>query len=62
MCEVCSKITIKTLERPNRSSVFVVNFERISYFFLVFLLLTLSMHLFCGFFNLKIGVGVPYEG
>ena len=43
-CEICSKLTIKTLERRHwyRSGVFNVNFEHISYLVLVFLLLTLS--------------------
>ena len=40
MCKICSKLTIKTPER--RSGVFIVNFEHISHFFLLFLLLTLS--------------------
>ena len=38
----CSKLTIETLER-RRSGIFIVNFEHISYFVLVFLLLTLNM-------------------
>ena len=38
---ICSKLTIKTPER--RSGVFIVNFEHISHFDLMFLLLTLSM-------------------
>ena len=40
--EICSKLTIKTLERRHwrRSGVFIVNFEHIV---LVFLLLTLNM-------------------
>ena len=44
-CDVCSKLTIKTLERRHwrRSSVFIVNFERISRLVLVFLLLTLNI-------------------
>ena len=31
MCEICSKLTIKTPERPywRRSGVFIVNFEQI---------------------------------
>ena len=43
-CEICSKLTIKTPERPHwrRSGVFVVNFEHISHLALLFLLLTLS--------------------
>ena len=34
MCEICSKLTIKTPERRQRrrSGVFIVNFEYISYF------------------------------
>ena len=39
-CKTCSKLTIKTTRR--RSSVFIVNFENISYLALVFLLLTLN--------------------
>ena len=44
-CEICSKLTIKTLERRQwrRSGVFMVNFEHISLLVLVFLLLTLNM-------------------
>ena len=43
-CEICSKLTINTLERRQwrRSGVFIVNFEHISHLVLVFLLLTLS--------------------
>ena len=43
-CEICSKLTIKTPERPHLhcSDVFIVNFEHISHLVLVFLLLTLS--------------------
>ena len=46
-CEICSKLTIKTPERRywHRSDVFIVNFEHISHLVLVFLLLTLNMHL-----------------
>ena len=39
MCEICTKLIIKTPERrqPRRSGVFiVVNFEHISHIFLVF--------------------------
>ena len=41
---MCSELTIKTPERRRlrRSGVFMVNFEHISYLFLVFLLLTLN--------------------
>ena len=44
MCEICSKLTIKTLERRQRSlsGVFIVNFEKISYVVLVFSLLKLN--------------------
>ena len=43
--EICSKLTIKTLERRQwrRYGVFNVNFEHISQLVLVFLLLTLNM-------------------
>ena len=45
MCEICWKLTIKTLERRHwhRSGVFIVNFEQISHIAaLLFPLLTLS--------------------
>ena len=44
-CEIRSKLTIKTPERPQwrRSGVFFANFEHISQLVLVFLLLTLNM-------------------
>ena len=43
-CEICSKLTVKTPERSRRrSGVFIVNFEHISHFVLVFQLLTLNM-------------------
>ena len=44
ICEICSKLTIKTPERRHwrRSGVFIVSFEHISHFFLVFLLLNLN--------------------
>ena len=43
-CEICSELTIKTPERRHwcRSSVFIVNFEHISHFFVMFLVLTLN--------------------
>ena len=46
-CKICSKVTIKTLERRHkrhkrRFGVIIVNFEYISQLALVFLLLTLS--------------------
>ena len=42
--EIRSKLTIKTPERRKcrRSGVFIINFEHISYFVLMFLLITLS--------------------
>ena len=46
MYETFSKLTIKT---PRRSGIFIVNFEHISYLYLVFLLLPLSIYLFVGF-------------
>ena len=44
-CEICSKLTIKIPERRHwrRSGIFIVNFEHILHFVLVFLLLTLTM-------------------
>ena len=41
-CEICSKLTIKTLE-GRRSGVFIVNFEHISHVALAILLLALNM-------------------
>ena len=43
ICEICSKLTIKTPERCHCrcSGVFIVNFQHISHLVLVFLLLTL---------------------
>ena len=47
ICKICSKLTIKTPDRRHWScGEFIVNFEYISRLFLVFLLLTLSLHLF----------------
>ena len=40
MCEICSKLTIKTLGR--RSGVFITNLEQFSHIVLVFLLLSLN--------------------
>ena len=40
-CEICSKLKLKAQEW-RRSGVFIVNFEYISHFFLVFLLMTLN--------------------
>ena len=43
MCEMFSKLTIKTPERrQQRSSVFIFNFKHISYIFLLYLLMTLN--------------------
>ena len=43
-CEICSKLTIKILERRQwrRSGIFIVNFEHISHLVLAFLLLNLN--------------------
>ena len=43
-CETCSKLTMKTPEQRQwrRFGVFIVNFEHISHFVIVFLLLTLN--------------------
>ena len=50
MCEICSKLTIKTPERRLASLTLLtfVNFEHISHLALVFLLLTLNMQLPAG--------------
>ena len=47
---ICSKLTIKTLERWHwsRSSVFIANFEHVSHIVLAFLLLTLNMKYLAG--------------
>ena len=44
-CEICLKLTVRTPERWNwhSSGAFIVNFEHISHFVLVLLLLTLNM-------------------
>ena len=39
-CGICSKLTTKTTER--RFDIFIVSFEDISHFFIVFLLLSLN--------------------
>ena len=44
-CEICLKLTTKTLQQ-RRSVVFLVNFKHISHLFLVLLLLTLSKQMF----------------
>ena len=43
-CEICSELTFKTSEQRHccQSDVFIVNYERISQLFLVFLLLNMS--------------------
>ena len=41
-CEICSKLTIKILERRRHCCVFIVNFDHISHLFLVFSLLNLN--------------------
>ena len=51
-CEMCSKLTVKasmTKRQWLRSGVFIVNFDYISHFFLVFLLLTLNKWLLARF-------------
>ena len=50
MCEICSELTLKKLERRHwrRSGVFIVNFEQKSHIALVFPLLTLSKWLLSG--------------
>ena len=44
MCDICSKLTIKTPEQSQwcHSGVFVVHFEKNCYIFLVFLLMSLN--------------------
>ena len=44
MCEICSKLTVKTPEQCHwrRSGVFIANFEQISHIALVFPILTLN--------------------
>ena len=48
MYEVCTKLTIETpeLRQLRRSGFFIINFEHISFLFLVFLLLTLNWLIF----------------
>ena len=45
MCEICSKLTIKTPEQRHcrRSGVFIINFEHMSHLVVMFLLLTLNI-------------------
>ena len=49
-CEICLKLTIKTLERHewSRVGLFIVNVEHISHLVLVFLLLNLSRLILAG--------------
>ena len=49
-CEINSKLSIKTSEwcQWRHSGVFIVNFEHISHFFLVFVFLTLNWKMFFG--------------
>ena len=48
-CEICSDLTIKIPEqRQCCSSVFAINFEHVSHFFLVFNLLDLNRYMFVG--------------
>ena len=44
MCEICTRLTVKTPEQSQRrsSGVFIVNFEHISHLFLLFSLFTLN--------------------
>ena len=44
----CSKLTIKTPERPEPERVFIANFEHIPHLFLVFLLFTLNKYMLAG--------------
>ena len=55
-CEICSKLTIKILERRywRRSGIFIVNFEHVSHLVLVFLLLPSSRQITAGWFCLLI--------
>ena len=50
MCEISSKLTIKTPERRQwrPSGVFIVKFEQISHAALLFLLLTLNKYMLAG--------------
>ena len=45
-CEICSVLTIKTLEQLQRYGAFIINFERISLLSLMFLLLTMNINLY----------------
>ena len=52
-CEICSRLSLMTLEKLDwrRSGVFNVNFEHISHLVLLFLLLTLRMQMPTGKFS-----------
>ena len=54
-CEIYWNLTIKALEQRQwcRSGVFIVNFEHISRFFLVFIFLTLNRLMFVGTYCLE---------
>ena len=56
--EICSKLTMKTLERRHwrRSGVFIVNFELVSHLALVFLLLTLNRLMLAGLVRHRIAL------
>ena len=49
-CEICSKLTIKASERRQwlRCGIFALNFQHISHFFLMFMLLTLNKLMLAG--------------
>ena len=62
-CELCSKLTIKTQERPHWgcSGGFIVNFEHIQHLFLVFLLLTLTKKMSTGILStVKVVYSEPF--
>ena len=50
MCQICSKLAIKTPEQRHsrRSGVFIVYFGHITHLFLVFLLLSLNKQILAG--------------
>ena len=60
-CEICSKLTIKTPEQRQwrRSGVFNVNFEHISHFFLVFLLLTSNKYMLANYHWIIMSIYFP---
>ena len=62
MCEICAKLTIKTLEQPQlqRSGVFIINFEHIAHLFLAFVFLTLNMYFLLDKFNTFVIVGFEH--